>query len=106
MKIMVVTSVGIRCLKSESRKDNEMSENITDFLKNDEAKVEEMIKKYPITIPIAEVAALLGMTPKTVRAAIEDGNLGGITWRAPGALNKGFNIPTSPFVRWYMQIYR
>ena len=83
-----------------------MSENITEFLKNDEAKVEEMIKKYPITIPIAEVAALLGMTPKTVRAAIEDGNLGGITWRTPGALNKGFSVPTSPFVRWYMQIYR
>ena len=27
-----------------------MSEHIAEFLKNDEAKVEEMIKKYPITI--------------------------------------------------------
>ena len=67
-------------------------------------KSEEIIKKYPITIPITEVATLLGMTPKTVRAAIESGNLGGVTWRTPGALNKGFNIPTSPFVRWYMQM--
>lgn len=53
---------------------------------------------------MSEVATLLGMTPKTVRAAIESGNLGGVTWRTPGALNKGFNIPTSPFVRWYMQM--
>ena len=105
MKIMVAMSAGIRSIKSvENRKDNKMSEHIAEFLKNDEAKIEEIIKKYPITIPITEVATLLGMTPKTVRAAIESGNLGGVTWRTPGALNKGFNIPTSPFIRWYMQI--
>lgn len=103
MKIMVAMSAGIRSIKSvENRKDNKMS--IAEFLKNDEAKIEEIIKKYPITIPVSEVANLLGMTPKTVRAAIESGNLGGVTWRTPGALNKGFNIPTSPFVRWYMQM--
>ena len=44
-----------------------MSEHIAEFLKNDEAKIEEIIKKYPITIPVSEVANLLGMTPKTVR---------------------------------------
>ena len=102
---MVAMSAGIRSIKSvENRKDNKMSEHIAEFLKNDEAKIEEIIKKYPIAIPITEVATLLGMTPKTVRAAIESGNLGGVTWRTPGALNKGFNIQTSPFVRWYMQM--
>lgn len=85
---MVAMSAGIRSIKSvENRKDNKMSEHIAEFLKNDEAKVEEMIKKYPIAIPITEVATLRG-----------------ITWRTPGAANKGFNIPTSPFIRWYMQI--
>lgn len=80
-----------------------MSDFILEFLKNDEAKVEEIIKKYPTSIPVDQVADLLGMSKKSVRAAIEAGNLGGVTWRTPGALNKGFNIPTSPFIRWYMQ---
>ena len=48
MKIMVAMSAGIRSIKSvENRKDNKMSEHIAEFLKNDEAKVEKIIKKYP-----------------------------------------------------------
>lgn len=87
---MVAMSAGIRSIKSvENRKDNKMSEHIAEFLKNDEAKVEEMIKKYPITIPITEVATLLGMSPKTVRAAIESGNLGVSRGEPPEQLTKG-----------------
>lgn len=52
MKIMVAMSAGIRSIKSvENRKDNKMSEYIAEFLKNDEAKVEKIIKKISDSNP-------------------------------------------------------
>lgn len=79
-----------------------MSETIENFLREDEIRVESLIKKYPTTIPTEEAAKLLGMTVETLRACIDEDKLG-VSWRKDGKLNRGYRIPTAPFVRWYLR---
>lgn len=82
-----------------------MSEYIKEFFKADEEKVEKLMKEYPITIPVSKVAELLGMSIKTVHSAIENGKMGGVGWRTPGATNRGYSISTASFFRWYLQYH-
>lgn len=79
-----------------------MTEFIKDFFEKDEAKIEKIIRDYPQTIPVEIVAELFGINKSSVRNAAEAGCFGGISWRAPGALNKAYKIPTAPFVRYYL----
>lgn len=79
-----------------------MTNAIRDFLSADEAKVEQLIKEYPVSIPTAKAAEFLGVNLASMRAIIESGSLG-LSWRKEGKLNKGFFLPTTQFLRWYMR---
>ncbi len=67
-------------------------------------KLNELVQKYPIEIPLPEAAKFMGTKPESLRAAIDCGNFKpGYSWRREMAANKGYKIPTVPFYLWYMQ---
>lgn len=59
----------------------------------------EVVNKYPIYIPVAEVAAFLHMGPDALRASMEQNRCPfGFSWKL-GDRN-GYKIPTIAFVSW------
>ena len=67
-------------------------------------KLNELVEKYPLDIPVPEVAKLMGMKPECLRAAIDCGTFKpGYSWRKGVAQNKGYKIATIPFYLWYTQ---
>lgn len=67
-------------------------------------KLNELVEKYPLDIPVPEVAKLMGMKPECLRAAIDCGTFKpGFSWKKAGAQNKGYKIATIPFWQWYTQ---
>lgn len=79
-----------------------ITDNIKRFLEEDNSRVEELISKYPSTIPTAVVADFLGIAQTSVRSSIDNGAFG-VGWRKPGKTNRSYCIPTANFVRWYIQ---
>ena len=58
-------------------------------------KLNELVEKYPLDIPVPEVAKLMGMKPECLRAAIDCGTFKpGYSWRKGVAQNKGYKIAT------------
>lgn len=80
-----------------------MSDTILNFIKSDDAKVENIIKKYPLQIPVAVAAELLGCHETSLREFLTNSNIG-MSWLKPGKQNHGFCIPTAQFMRWYLNI--
>lgn len=78
-----------------------MTDKIKEFLKKDDAKIESLIERYPVKVPVKEAAELLGCCPTTIQTALESGKLG-FSERKVGKLNRAFVIPTAHFVRWYL----
>lgn len=74
---------------------------IMDFIKRNNDDLEDIIVKYPNTIPIPVAADFLHMGEDSLRSAIESGKLG-LAWRKSGKLNHGYCIPTGKFIRWYI----
>ena len=70
-----------------------------EILKERLNELEELVKKYPIDIPIIEAAKFLHMHPESLRYAIIQGTSGfaSLAWQKPGAKNRGFLIPTIAF---------
>ena len=67
-------------------------------------KLNALVEKYPIDIPLPEAAKLMGMNPESLRAAIDCGSFKpGYSWRKENTLNKGYKIATIPFYLWYTQ---
>ena len=67
-------------------------------------KLNALVEEYPVSIPLAEVAKLMGMNPDSLHAAIDCGSFKpGYSWRKENALSKGYKIATIPFYLWYTQ---
>lgn len=62
-------------------------------------ELEQLVKQYPIDIPLIEAAKFLHMHPESLRCAIVQGTAGfaALAWQKPGAKNRGFLIPTLSF---------
>lgn len=80
-----------------------MTEKIRTFIDTDNHKLEQIIEKYPLSVPVPVAAEFLGCHQDTLRSALEDGKLG-FSERKLGKVNRGFVIPTGHFVRWYLGI--
>ena len=80
-----------------------MTEKIRAFIDTDNQKLEQIIEKYPLSVPVPIAAEFLGRHQDTLRSALEDGRLG-FSERKLGKVNRGFVIPTGHFVRWYLGI--
>lgn len=79
------------------------AERIKHFLDEDLDRVDDLLEKYPINIPVAAVAEFLHISGDSVRSAIECGAFG-IVWRKTGKVNKAYSVPTAQFVRWYLNV--
>ena len=73
------------------------------FLDRDLDRIDEIIDKYPLRIPIPVVAEFFEMHENSARAAVEGGAFG-FAWRKDGKVNKAYCIPTAQFVRWYLGV--
>lgn len=82
-----------------------MSDFIRNFISDDDEKIEKLIKENPISLSVQTIADFLGMDDESVRAVLENGALG-LAWKHPGKTRHGYYIPTTFFVRWYLQIGR
>lgn len=80
-----------------------LSSMITEYLSNDNAKIDRLIENFPVNLPVSAVADFLSMDVASVRAAIENGVIG-LAWRKQGKANHGYFVPTAQFIRWYLQI--
>ena len=80
-----------------------MTEKIKAFIDTDNQKLEQIIEKYPLSVPVPIAAEFFGCHQDTLRSALEDGRLG-FSERKLGKVNRGFVIPTGHFVRWYLNI--
>lgn len=78
-------------------------EFVQNFINERYAEAERIIIKYPKQMPIQVAAELVGTDRQSIRDAIEHGFLG-ISWKAVGAANKGFCIPTVKFMTWWLDI--
>ena len=59
----------------------------------------EIIRNYPISIPVKVAAKFLGMSPASLRAAIDQNQCPfGFSWRL--GERRGYKIPTSAFSAW------
>jgi hypothetical protein len=70
-----------------------------EFIKQRKAELDALCEKYPIEIPLAEVAKYLHIHPESLRYAIIQGTCGfcALAWRKPGKQNSAFSIQTLPF---------
>jgi hypothetical protein len=70
-----------------------------DFIKKRKAELEELCEKYPIEIPLIEVAKFLHIHPDSLRLSIIQGTCGfsALAWRKLGTERNSFSIQTLPF---------
>lgn len=80
-----------------------MSEFIRNFISDDDEKIENLIKAHPISLTVQQIADFLGMDDESVRAVLENGVIG-LAWKQTGKTRHAYYIPTSKFVRWYMDL--
>lgn len=65
-------------------------------------ELEELVKKYPLKIPLREAALFLGMNEEGLKAALMRGNVSfGFGYQKEDKGNRVFIIPTVPFSLWY-----
>ena len=69
------------------------------FIKHRLAELQALCEKYPIEIPLVEVAKFLHIHPESLRMAIMQGTCGfcALAWKKPGGKNSAFSIQTMPF---------
>ena len=64
-------------------------------------ELKELCRKYPVCIPVREVAHFLGMGEDGLRAACLQGRCPfGFGWTSAGADRSGFKVPTIAFLSW------
>lgn len=68
-------------------------------IKQRKAELESLCEKYPIEIPLIEVAKYLHIHPESLRFSIIQGTCGfsALAWKKPGNQNSAFSIQTLPF---------
>lgn len=79
------------------------SSKVTEFLSNDNERIDRLIENFPINLPVSAISDFLSVDVASVRAAIERGVFG-MAWKKDGKANHGFFVPTAQFVRWYIHI--
>lgn len=80
-----------------------LSEKIRTFLSNDNEKIDKLIEENPDSLSVTDISNFLGMDVASVRSSIENGTFG-VSWKKSGSARHGYFIPTSQFVRWYLQV--
>ncbi len=80
-----------------------VSDEVISFIQNDNNRLDELIKNYPVSIPVSALADFLNCDSSSVRSAIEN-KVYGMAWRKPGKCRYAYLIPTAQFVRWYTMI--
>lgn len=73
------------------------------LLSEDNEKIDRLIDTFPVNLPVSAIADFLSMDPASVRAAIEN-NAFGISWKKPGNARHAYFVPTTQFVRWYLNM--
>lgn len=70
-----------------------------DFIKQRIAELNALCEKYPIEIPLIEVAKYLHVKPESLRMSIIQGTCGfsALAWKKPGRQNSAFSVQTLPF---------
>lgn len=70
-----------------------------DAIKERLNELKALCEKYPIEIPLNEVAGYLHVKPESLRYAIMQGTCGfsALAWRKPGGKNASYSIQTLPF---------
>ena len=76
---------------------------LTEFLSEDNAKIDRLIENFPVNLPVSAVSDFLGLDVASIRAAIENERIG-LAWKKAGRANHGYFIPTAQFVRWYLNM--
>jgi hypothetical protein len=67
-------------------------------LREREKELKMLCEKYPVSIPLNEVAKYLHIKPENLRCAIAQGRVkGAISWSKPGCKNSAYSIQTLPF---------
>lgn len=79
------------------------STKINEFLSDDNNRIDKLIEDNPCSLSITEISKFLNMDVASVRSAIEN-NTFGMAWKKAGSARHGYFIPTSQFVRWYLNM--
>ena len=81
-------------------------EIVKSFLDKDMEKCADLTHEYPENIPVKVAAELVGCSQETLRTAIDQFQLVGLSERKAGKQNRAFVIPTAHFLRWYLCLWR
>lgn len=67
-------------------------------------ELNKIVEKNPISLPLPEVAAFLGMDAESLRCSIEQNRCPfGLGWQRTVNGYRAFKIPTVTFFMWYTQ---
>lgn len=67
-------------------------------------RLNELVTKHPMYIPVTEAAALMGMEAASLRASIDSGNCPfALGWQKDIKGYKAYKVPTVPFYLWFTQ---
>lgn len=65
-------------------------------------ELDELVEKYPISIPLEAVASFLRMDGENLKACIDSGNCKfALGWKKNVKGYRAYKIPTVTFYRWY-----
>lgn len=66
------------------------------------AKLNELVEKYPLNLPLPVVAEFMATDADCLRAALDAGTCPfGYGWKRVGASVRAYKIPTTTFWFWY-----
>ena len=70
-----------------------------DAIKERLAELKALCEKYPVEIPLDEVARYLHIKPESLRYSIMQGTCGfsALAWKRPGGKTSAYSIQTLPF---------
>lgn len=80
-----------------------ISEKTAAFISSDNEKIDKLIESNQSNLSITDIANFLGMDVASVRSSIENGTFG-LAWKKNGSARHGYFIPTSQFIRWYLNM--
>ncbi|WP_368182876.1 hypothetical protein [Anaerotruncus rubiinfantis] len=65
----------------------------------------QLCDEHPLNIPVPEVARFLGMSPASLRCALEQGRCRfGFAWKANIPGNHAYKVPTLAFFLWCLPV--
>ena len=64
----------------------------------------DLVKQYPVSIPVSAIAEFFGCDGERVRAYLMMPYSFGMGWQKDRKANRGFYVPTAKFYLWYRNI--